>query len=90
MSLFYRVMKIDSPARDLVGELYPYNVHGSIVNRLRSLGVSPITAAFRKRDTYTRINNGTVDSLKSLLYNERFSRTNSEEHKLVKLLLKAF
>jgi hypothetical protein len=96
-SLYQRIFKVNCPMRDLcIYQLSNYictglSVHGSITHRMVEYGLCPVTYAFNK---YTPQNilhcDGTVDSLKQLIYNENFVKPWSNEYILTRMLTKAF
>ena len=101
VSLYNRILKIDSPIKDLTllflsnyictGTLIP----GTIVNNIVSLGLSPTLCAFdglkhKLPNLYKIEPCGHVDSLRALIFNENFMKPYSDEHTLVYLLTKSF
>ena len=97
-SLFFRICQTDTPARDIVfymisdfvlrGNLIP----GSLVHRLVTLGISPISAAFSKMSIdYPSERNGVVDSIRNILCDDNFTKPyNSKEQDLLRLLTRSF
>ena len=97
VSIFNRIMKVSSPAKDLnlhFLSLYMCKgtiVPGTLVSRLLSIGVSPVSYIFNSSTynlpTFNTLN-GHVDSIRNLLYHENFIKPYSDEHTLVYLLTK--
>ena len=101
VNFFNRIFRVESPLRTL--QLYLMNefvsgkgiVKGTIIERVLSAGVSPVTAAlnpgFRiSLQNCCGANNGLVDSLRFLLRHDNFVKPGSREHSLVGLLISAF
>ena len=96
-SLLKRVFAVDSSVRDInvhflslyfsKGEL----IHGALVERAVSAGLSPTRCAFvkYKKPTFVR-ECGVTDSLRTLLMHENFIKPYSEEQTLASLLTRAF
>jgi hypothetical protein len=67
VSLIRRLVSVNCPVRELVFALSKYNIKDTIVERLRSYGLSPVRTALG-RSTLTTIHqeDGVVDSLRTL------------------------
>ena len=97
-SVFKRVCINESPTKNLCLRLlseYMYNgsrIPGTIVDRILKLGYSPVDVLLSNvcdRHDYV-IDNGVVDSLRTVLFNENFIKPWSDEYMLVKLLTRSF
>ena len=97
LSLYNRIFKLETPARRLAQYflsryiVYGNTVPGTLLDRVVSMGESPISMALNKpRDIkYVQCSNGHVDSLRQLLFNDNFIKPYSQEHILVHLLTTA-
>ena len=97
VSIFNRIMKVSSHAKDLnlhFLSLYMCKctiVPDTLVSRLLSIGVSPVSYIF-KSSTYNlptfNTLNGHVDSIHNLLYHKHFIKPYSDEHTVAYLLTK--
>ena len=97
-SVFKRVCINESPTKNLCLRLlseYMYNgsrIPGTIVDRILKLGYSPVDVLLSnvcdRHDSV--IDNGAVDSLRTVLFNENFIKPWSDEYMLVKLLTRSF
>ena len=100
LSLYHRIFTTDTPARDLCCELLNMYVHGghvikgTLVWRIKNLGLSPILNAFIKPSvpnvTAYNADDGVVSSLRYLLCHENYMKPYSTEHLLSQLLTRAF
>ena len=98
ISLFSRIFKVDSPLKNL--NLYFMSkyiadntlIKGTLIHRLVKLGFSPIKAAFNyvPYKPICDTNDGVIDSVRSLIFNENFIHPLSNEHILIKLLTRFF
>ena len=96
-SLFHRIFKCDSPARDLQSRfLANYmetqrTIKNTMVDRLVSMGNSPMNIAMSKPKKHVKYDSdGVIDSLRYMLFHDNYIRPKSNEHLLATLLLKAF
>lgn len=96
-NLFHRIFQCDSPARDLQSRLLASytesrkTIKGTLVDRLVSMGASPMTIAFTKPHKHVLFNSdGIIDSLRYMLFHDNYIHPKSNEHFLATLLLKAF
>ena len=101
LSLYHRIFKTDSVARDL--NLYMLrdlvtdgtSIKGTLIDHVRKSSFSPVTVALRERPRNMRTistcsANGVVDSLHALIFSEGFNNVNSKEHELAQLLVSCF
>ena len=98
LSLYNIIFKLETPARRLAQYfflsrfiVYGNTVHGTLLDRVVSMGESPISRALNKaRDIkYVQCSNGQVDSLRQLLFNDNFIKPYYQEFSLVHLLTTA-
>ena len=97
LSLYSRIFKVESPARRLMQHLlsrficYGETVPGTLLDRVVSMGESPIKRAFNYKHVpqSSATNDGLVDSIRHLLFTDNFNRPYSHEHLLVHLLTTA-
>ena len=97
-SVFKRVCINESPTKNLCLHLlseYMYNgsrTPGTIVDRILKLGYSPVDVLLSNVcDIHDYvIDNGAVDSLRTVLFNENFIKPWSDEYMLVKLSTRSF
>ena len=97
-SLFTRVCSTDSPTRDVC--IHFINlfitesliVPGTLIARIVKMGISPtsLLQCNNKRSSQTKVNDGLVDSLSAILYNDNYIKPWSTEYLLVKLLTRSF
>ena len=100
ISAFYRrIFKVQSPLLDLTSHLLSLYmsrnvlIPGTIINDIVSLGISPINCAFNDQHLPhlpNTLNNGHIDSIRSMIFHENFIKPYSDEHTLVYLLTKSF
>ena len=96
LNLYHRIFKIESPARSLMQFLlaryitYGTTVPGTLLDRVVSIGESPLKCVFRKCGRKELILkdgiDGHVDSIRLLLNNRHYVDRNSEEHFMLRLL----
>ena len=96
LNLYHRIFKIDSPARSLMQFLlaryitYGTTVPGTLLDRVVSIGESPLKCVFRKCGHKNFILkdgiDGHVDSISLLLHSCNYVDRNSEEHFMLRLL----
>ena len=94
--LYHRIFKIDSPARSLMQFLlaryitYGTTVPGTLLDRVVSIGESPLKCVFRKCGHKKIILkdgiDGHVDSIRQLLHSRNYVDRNSEEHFMLRFL----
>ena len=93
LNLYHRIFKIDSPARSLMQCFlaryitYGTTVPGTLLDRVVSIGESPLKCVFRKcgQNNFIGID-GHVDSIRLLLHSRNYVDRNSEEHFMLRLL----
>ena len=95
-NLYHRIFKIDSPARSLMQFLlaryitYGTTVPGTLLDRVVSIGESPLKCVFRKcghkEFILTDGIGGHVDSIRHLLHSRNYVDRNSGEHFMLRLL----
>ena len=95
LNLYHRIFKIDSPARNLMHFLlaryitYGTTVPGTLLDRVVSIGESPLKCVFRKCGHKFFILkdgiDGHVDSIRQLLHSRNYVDRNSEEHFMLRL-----
>jgi hypothetical protein len=100
LSLYSRVFKVNTPLQDLtlhfLSQYITHNiiVPGTLIDHLLGMGLSPTSCVFDENPkTLFRtepVDNGHVDSIRSLIFHEHFIKPYSEEHSLVYLLTKSF
>jgi len=100
LSLYHRIFTTDTPARDLCCELLNMYIHGghvirgTLVWRIKNLGMSPVLNAFIKPSvpnvSVYNTADGVVSSLRYLLCHENYMKPYSAEHLLSQLLTRAF
>ena len=91
LSLYNRLFKLETPARTLAQYflsrfiVYGNTVPGTLLDRVVSMGESPISRALNKpRDIkYVQCSNGHVDSPRQLLFNDNFIKPYFQENILV-------
>ena len=96
LNLYHRIFKIDSPARSLMQFLlaryitYGTTVPGTLLDRVVSIGESPLKCVFRKCGHKEFILkdgiDGHVDSIRHLLHSRNYVDRNSDEHFMLRLL----
>ena len=96
LNLHHRIFKIDSPARSLMQFLlaryitYGTTVPGTLLERVVSIGESPLKCVFRKCGHKEFILKdgigGHVDSIRLLLHSRNYFDRNSDEHVMLRLL----
>ena len=96
LNLYHRIFKIDSPARSLMQFLlaryitYGTTVPGTLLDRVVSIGESPLKCVFRKCGPKEFILkdgiDGHVDSIRHLLHSRNYVDRNSDEHFMLRLL----
>ena len=95
-SLLRRIFAVRSPVQDLCNyflSIYITNgdlVPDTLVDRIVSLGMSPVKCIFNKCHSPIKANCGVVDTLRTLLMHEHFVKPYSEQHILSVLLTKSF
>ena len=98
LSLYNRIFKVESPARRRMQHLlsrfifYGKTVLGTLLDRVVSMGESPTKRAFNSQHvpkTSVTNNDGLVDTIRHLLFNDNFTKPYSHEHLLVHLLTTA-
>ena len=67
-------------------------VPGTLIARIVKMGISPtsLLQCNNKRSSQTKVNDGLVDSLSAILYNDNYIKPWSTEYLLVKLLTRSF
>jgi hypothetical protein len=97
ISLYNRIGKVSTPARDLLlyslsrYVLYGEVVPGTLLSTVISKGYSPVKCLFNVPEAVRPMQcDGHVDSLRYLLYHENFIKHYSEEHLLAHMLTVAF
>ena len=103
LSLFNRIFKVESPVRRLCTHMLANYMHDgtfnkkTILGRVVASGASVLNAALCNEtrgayriNTPSAIDNGIVDSIKTLIRHEHFIKPYSEEHILTRLLTRAF
>ena len=70
---------------------YGKTVHGTLLDRIVSMGESPAKRAFNSQHVpkTSVTKNGLVDSIRHLLFTDNFTKPYSHEHHLVHLLTTA-
>ena len=92
LNLYHRIFKIDSPARSLMQFLlaryitYGTTVHGTLLDRVVSIGESPLKCVFRKCGHKNVMLKDGIDSIRQLLHSRNYVDRNSEEHFMLRLL----
>ena len=96
LNLYHRIFKIESPACSIMQSLlaryitYGTTVPGTLIERVVSIGESPLKCVFRKSGHKISILkdgiDGHADSLRLLLNIRNYLNDNSEEHFMVRLL----
>ena len=96
LNLYHRIFKIESPARSLMQFLlaryisYGTTVPGTLLDRVMSIGESPLKCVFRKCGHKEFILkdgiDGHVDSIRLQLHSRNLVDRNSEEHFILRLL----
>ena len=99
LNLYHRILKIESPARSIMQFLlaryitYGTTVPGTLIDRVVSIGESPLKCVFRKSGHKVSILkdviDGHADSIRLLLNSRNYLNHNSEEHFMVRLLTTA-
>ena len=99
LNLYHPIFKIESPARSIMQFLlaryitYGTTVPVTLINRVVSIGVSPLKCVFRKSGHKISILkdgiDGHADSIRLLLNSRNYVNRNSEEHFMVRLLTTA-
>ena len=99
LNLYHRIFKIESPARSIMQFLlaryitYGITVPGTLIDRVVSIGESPLKCVFRKsghKVSFLKDGiDGHVDSIRLLLNSRNYVNHNSEEHFMVRLLTTA-
>ena len=98
-SLFKRIYKVESPVRQLCFHLTCLYickgviVPGTIVERIISMGLSPIEVMFSphsRRQTCVIGQDGVVDSIRALLVSDNIGSRHSAEFNMLSLLTRAF
>ena len=98
LSLYSRIVNVESPARRLMQHLLPRficygeTVPGTLLYKVVSMGESPSKRAFNLNQHVPQssaTNDGLVDSIIHLLFTDNFNRPYSHEHLLVHLLTTA-
>ncbi len=98
LSLYSRIFRVDSPARDLCSYmLSKYLLTGvyhknTLIGRVINMGISPVRAALSpvKLPRTVLPMDGTVDSLRDLIHGEQYTSLNSQQYTRTKLLCRAF
>ena len=97
ISLFSSIFKRDSPTRQLglylVSLLICNNiiVPGTIVDRICKMGLSPVNVMLSYREIRkSKAENGIIDSMRHLLFDNHFDDRRSAEHNLLSMLCRAF
>ena len=93
LNLYHRIFKIESPARSIMQFLlaryitYGTTVPGTLIDRVVSIGESPLKCVFRKSGHKVSILkdgiDGHADSIRLLLNSRNYLNHNSEEHFMV-------
>ena len=96
LNLYHRIFKIESPARSLMQFLlaryitHGTTVPGTLLDRVVSIGESPLKCVFRKcghKEFILKDDiDGHVDSIRLHLHIRNFVDRNSEEHFILRLL----
>ena len=96
LNLYHRIFKIESPARSIMQFLlaryitYGTTVPGTLIDRVVSIGESPLKCVFRKSGHKVSILkdgiDGHADSIRLLLNSRNYLNHNSKEHFMVRLL----
>ena len=96
LNLYHRIYKIESPARSIMQFLlaryitYGTTVPGTLIDRVVSIGESPLKCVFRKSGHKVSILkdgiDGHADSMWLLLNSRNYLNHNSEERFMVRLL----
>ena len=99
LDLYHRIFKIESPARSIMQFLlasyitYGTTVPGTLIDRVVSIGESPLKCVFKKSghkvSTLKDGIDGHADSIRLLLNSRSYLNHNSEEHFMVRLLTTA-
>ena len=99
LNLYHRIFKIESPARSIIQFLlaryitYGTTVPGTLIDRVVSIGESPLKCVFRKSGHKVSILkdgiDGHADSIRLLLNSRNYLNHNSEENFMVRLLTTA-
>ena len=99
LNLYHRIFRIESPARSIMQFLlaryitYGTTVPGTLIDRVVSIGESPLKCVFRKSGHKISILkdgiDGHADSIRLLLNSRNYVNRNSEEHFMVRLLTTA-
>ena len=99
LNLYHRIFKIESPARSIMQFLlaryitYGTTVPGTLIDRVVSIGESPLKCVFRKsghKVSFLKDGiDGHADSIRLLLNSRNYVNHNSEEHFMVRLLTTA-
>ena len=99
LNLYHIIFKIESPARSLTQFLlaryitYGTTVHGTLIDRVVSIGESPLKCVFRKYGHKVSILkdciDGHADYIRLLLNSRNYVNHNSAEHFMVRLLTTA-
>ena len=99
LNLYHRIFKIESPARSIMQFLlaryitYGTTVPGTLIDRVVSIGESPLKCVLRKSGHKISILkdgiDGHADSIRLLLNSRNYLNHNSEEHFMVRLLTTA-
>ena len=102
VSLCSRIFNVDSSARDLCVHFLSrylkedFLCPGTLVERLVSQNLYPLKAAFFPCKLYAGLKmkqsneDGVVDSLRALIYNENLIKPYGDEHLLVRMLTRSF
>ena len=95
--LFYRIFASQTPARDVQMQLLAHYIisgecpKNSLISKLVAMGSSPTQCAFNRPCKYDEPEqDGLVESIRYLVYNDNYIKIDSNEHSLVMLLCKAF
>ena len=92
LSLYNRIIKVESPARRLMQHLlsrflfYGKTVPGTLLDRVVSMGESPTKRAINSQHvpkTCVTNNDGLVDSIIHLLFTDNFTEPYSHKHLLI-------
>ena len=98
VGLYSRIMRVDTPARVLQMRaladfiLYGKATPGTILCRIKDLGVSPTSLLFGSAliPHVEENTSGVVEALRYLIHHEHFIKPWSDEHVLSALLTRAF
>ena len=97
LSLYRRIFLVDTPTRDLCSTLLAKSllenshVTGTLCDRVKSIGYSPIHAAFNKSRYCVPISqDGVVETLRFHMCHVNFLKPYSDEYVLTQLLTRAF